>query len=77
MQLGPQPKEEDDGEGGRRILAALVTGGKGRGAREWEGVEAHLRRVLDGMWEGRKGVVGEIAEAAAKVNCGEVIPVMD
>jgi hypothetical protein len=71
--LGPQPEEEDDGEGGHQIPVSLVTGGEGRGAREREGVEAHLRRVLDGEREVRKGVIGEGAEAAAEVNGGEVI----
>jgi len=65
------------GQGGRRIPVALVAGGEDRGAREREGVDAHLRRVLDGVREGQKGVVGEGAEAAAEVNGGEVIPVMD
>ena len=51
MQSGPWPKEGDD-RGVRRIPAALVAGGQGRGAREHEKVEANLWVGLDGARDG-------------------------
>jgi hypothetical protein len=47
------------GEGvDRPVPAMVIVGGEGQGAREQERVEAHLKRGLDGVREGRKGLIG-------------------
>ena len=52
----------------RLIPMVLVAGGEVRGAREVEGLKAHLLVALDGARDGRKGIIGEEAEAAAEVS---------
>ena len=61
----------------RLISVALVAGGEVRGAREVEGLKAHLLVALDGAWDGRKGIVGEGAEAAAEVSDDGGAPMME
>ena len=53
--------------GVRRIPAALVTGGEGRGAREHEKVEANLWVGLDGARDGQRRLVGGKQGTAAEV----------
>ena len=47
-----------------RILVALVAGGEGRGAREHQGLEAHLLVYLSGVRDGRRDFVSEEQNAA-------------
>ena len=54
---------------------ALVAGGEGRGAREHQGLEAHLLVYLSGVRDGRRGFVGEEHNAAWGVLDGGGVPV--
>jgi len=57
-----------------QIPAALVAGGEGRGAREHQGLEAHLLVYLRGVRDGRRGFVGEEQNAAPGVLDGSDAP---
>ena len=71
LQSGPWSESEVGEMIDRLIPTVLVAGGEVRGAREVEGLKAHLLVALDGARDGRKGIIGEGVEAAAGVNGGE------
>jgi hypothetical protein len=58
-----------------QISAALAAGDEGRGAREHQGLEAHLLVYLSGVRDGRRGFVGEEHNAAWGVLDGGGVPV--
>ena len=67
MQMGPWLKGEEGRGRAGRVSMRRVTGGEGRGAREHQGLEAHLLVYLSGVRDGQRGFVGEEQNAAAGV----------